>query len=227
MTEAAAEWGCHAEELGQLDALLGDGDMGVTAALGSNAMARYLAGQSEDDIGKLIMDCGTAVNRACPSTFGTLLSSALLGGGRAILGRPEIDIRDLVAVGRGAIDDVRRRGKAQVGDKTLLDCLVPGVEGLERAVRDGADNNRAIEAALAAAKAGMEATIHMKAKLGRASYRHDGGVGIQDPGATAMYYLIQAFGRSLLRHGDRQVATAHSRSSPLSTRRDRASGSSS
>jgi dihydroxyacetone kinase-like protein len=200
LKETATEWSRHSDEIGQLDAIIGDGDMGVTVELGSKAMADYLANPGEEDIGKLLMRCGMQINKAGPSTFGTLLASAFMEAGKAALGRKEIGVKDLSLLGQGAIDGIKKRGKAEVGEKTMIDSLAPAVAAFQHALTEGAEAKAAIEAAIEAAKAGMEATTQMKARYSRASYRPDGGIGVQDAGATAMYYLIEAFGRSLAAH---------------------------
>ncbi|MFC1971224.1 dihydroxyacetone kinase subunit L [Chloroflexota bacterium] len=200
LKEMAAEMGNHNEELRQLDATIGDGDMGITAELDSKAIAEYLANTTEDDIGKLLTKCGMYFNKASSSTFGTLLASAFMGAGKVLLGRKEIDIRHLVLLGQSAVDGIKKRGKAEVGEKTMLDSLILAVEAFKEVLANGTDYNVAIEAAIKAAKAGMAETVRMKAKHSRASYRPDGGIGVQDAGATAMYYLIESFGRSLASH---------------------------
>ncbi len=200
LKETVDVWRCHSDELRQLDAIIGDGDLGVTVELGSMAMADYLAKPGEEDIGKLLMKCGMQINKSTPSTFGTLLASAFMEAGKAVLGCKEIQIEDLLLVGQRAIDGIKKRGKAEVGDKTMIDALVPAVEAFQQALAKGTEQEAAIEAAIKAARAGMEATIKMWAKHSRASYRKDGGVGVQDAGATAMYYLIESFGRSLVAH---------------------------
>jgi dihydroxyacetone kinase-like protein len=144
------------------------------------------------------MKCGMQVNKASPSTFGTLLASAFMEAGKAVSGRKEIGTAELEVLGAAAVDGIRKRGKAQAGEKTMLDSLIPAVEAFRQAQARGDDGRAAIEAAIEAAKAGMIATAGMKAKYSRASYRQDGGMGVQDPGATAMYYLIEGLRRSLI-----------------------------
>jgi dihydroxyacetone kinase-like protein len=200
LKETAAEWSLHSDEIGQLDAIIGDGDMGVTVKLGSLAMTDFLAKPAEEDIGKLLMKCGMQINKASPSTFGTLLASAFMEAGKSALGRKEIEFKELALLGQGAIEGVKKRGKAKVGEKTMMDSLVPAVEAFECALTKGAKAKAVIESAIKAAKEGMLATVKMKAKYSRASYRPDGGIGVQDAGATAMYYLIEAFGRRLSTH---------------------------
>ena len=196
LKEAASRWSRHSEEIGRLDAAIADGDMGVTVELGSKAMIEYLSGPPEEDIGKLLMKCGMQVNKASPSTFGTLLASAFMEAGKAVQGRKEIGIDDLALLGKSAVEGIQKRGKAQAGEKTMLDALIPAVEAFGKALESGSESRQAIDSAIVASKAGMEATVNMKAKYSRASYRPDGGVGVQDAGATAMYYLIEALGQS-------------------------------
>jgi phosphoenolpyruvate---glycerone phosphotransferase subunit DhaL len=192
LKETAAGFSQHAEPVQKLDAMIADGDMGVTVELASKAMTDYLANPGEDDIGKLLMKCGMQINKMSPSTFGTLLAAAFVEAGKAVLGKTAIEFNDLLTLGRGAVDGIKKRGKAEVGDKTMLDTLVPAVDAFQKAMAKG-DQKAALEAALKGAKTGMEATVNMKAKFSRASYRQDGGMGVQDAGATAMYYLIEAF----------------------------------
>ena len=100
-------------------------------------------------------------------------------------------------MGKGAIDGIKQRGKAEVGDKTMLDSLVPAVETFQRNLDKRESFAEALNAAVLAAEAGMQATAGMKARVGRGSYRQDGTVGVRDGGATAMYYLIESFVRHL------------------------------
>jgi dihydroxyacetone kinase-like protein len=180
-----------------LDSITGDGDLGVTVEFASKAMTDYLNNPGEEDIGKLIMKTGMQINKASPSTFGTLLSSAFMEAGKTMAGRKDIDIKDLALIGQGAVDGIQKRGKANAGDKTLLDSLIPAVEAYKTGIAAGTDYKTILAKATEAARKGMEATKNMKAKFSRASYRPDGGIGIQDAGATAVYYLIESFAQSI------------------------------
>ena len=187
----------HAEDLRQLDAKLGDGDLGVTIELSYKAMSEYLATATETDIGKLLAQCGLNINRVSPSTFGTILASAFLGGGKAVMGKTQLGASDLVLIGEGAIENIKKRGKAEVGDKTVLDAIVPAVETLKMELAHGSDARTAVAAAAEAAEDGMKATVNMKAKFGRAKWFQESSIGVQDGGATAMYYMIASFARHL------------------------------
>ena len=187
----------HIEELRQLDAIVGDGDLGVTVELGSNALSDFLETTTETDIGKLLGTCGMTFNKASPSTFGTLLASGFLAASQAARNKQELAVEDLVVMANGAIDGIKRRGKAEVGDKTMLDSLVPAVESFEREINNESSLTVASAAAITAAEEGMKATTNMKAKHGRASWHQEKTIGLQDAGATAMYYLIESFAKHL------------------------------
>jgi phosphoenolpyruvate---glycerone phosphotransferase subunit DhaL len=188
----------HINELRELDAASGDGDLGVTVELGADSMVAYLNSPDESDIGKMLAKLGMNANKANPSTFGTLLASAFMGAGKAVQGKTEITTGDLVLMGLGAIDGIKKRGKSEVGDKTMLDSLVPAVETFRKGIDDGKNVVLSLKESVTAAQAGMQATANMKAKFGRASYRQDGCVGVRDGGATAMYFLIESFQRHLI-----------------------------
>ena len=187
----------HCEELGDLDSKIGDGDLGITIGLFCSAISDYLSSINEKDIGKLLVQCGIRINAANPSTFGTILASAFIGGGKAVLGKTNLELYDLVYIGDGAVESIQKRGKAEIGGKTLLDTLVPTVNKFKEEISKGSDLDKAISIAVSAAQEGMKSTINMKAKYGRAACFQDNSIGIQDAGATAFYYLIESFAKYL------------------------------
>jgi dihydroxyacetone kinase-like protein len=189
----ALDMGGHLDELRELDAALGDGDLGITMELASGVIGDSMDAGGEDDIGLLLITCGMSINKVSPSTFGTLLASAFLGAGKAVRGKREIGPDDLISMGSGAIDAVEKRGKAAVGDKTMLDALVPAVEAFAREIEGRMTVAQALHAAVVAAEGGVQATITMRAKFGRASWHQEGSVGARDAGAAAVHHLIQSF----------------------------------
>jgi phosphoenolpyruvate---glycerone phosphotransferase subunit DhaL len=197
LLKVAADLKLHAEELRELDAKTGDGDLGVTISLASQGMTDYLSSTKETDIGKLLAQCGMNINKVSPSTFGTILASAFMGGGKAVMGKTTIDTSSLILAGEGAIDNIKKRGKAEAGDKTLLDTLIPAVETLKNEMLKKSDIKVMFTKVVKAAEAGMKATINMKAKFGRAQWFHEGSIGIQDGGATAMFFIIKSFAENL------------------------------
>ena len=187
----------RAEELGDIDSKIGDGDLGITVGLLCNALAEYLSATYEEDIGKLLAQCGLKINAASPSTFGTILASGFIGGGKAVTGKTNLDLADLVLMGDGAIENIQKRGKAEVGGKTLLDTLVPCVNRFKEEVAKGSDIEKAISNSVTAAQEGMTSTINMRARYSRAAVFQDASIGVQDAGATAVYYIIESFARYL------------------------------
>jgi dihydroxyacetone kinase-like protein len=142
LLEVAAALTQHSEEIRELDATVGDGDLGITVELMAKALVEFADSSVETDIGRLLMQCGMAVNRANPSTFGTVVASGFMGGGKAVAGKTSVDLADWVAIGEAAIESIKSRGKASVGDKTLLDALVPAAEALKAERRADCDAGR-------------------------------------------------------------------------------------
>ena len=196
LQSVAADLKSHSEELRQLDAKVGDGELGVTIELASQAMSDYVVSSTETDIGKLLAQFGMNINKASPSTFGTILSSAFMGGGKAVVGKEKIGLNELILIGEGAVENIKKRGKAEAGDKPLLDALIPAVDTLK--ISTGTDEKQVLDAAVNAAKEGVKATVDMKAKFGRAQWFQEGSVGVQDGGATAIYYMIKSFTEHIL-----------------------------
>lgn len=197
LKDLASDMKEHCEELWELDAKVGDGDLGVTIELVSKALSEYLTSTDEKDIGNLLVQCGISINRANPSTFATILASAFMGGGKAVMGKTRIEPPELVLIGEGAIQNIQKRGKAEVGGKTLLDTIVPAINTFKKEIESGIGIANAISATVKAAEEGMNATINMKAKFGRAKWFQDSSIGVKDGGATAMYYMIKAFAKHL------------------------------
>ncbi len=108
-----------------------------------------------------------------------------------------VNLGELATMFRAGLEGIQQRGKAQVGDKTLIDALQPAVEALEAAAQQGLSISQALEAARVAAEAGMHNTIALQANRGRASYLGPRAIGHQDPGATSLYYLIETAAKTL------------------------------
>jgi len=179
----------QAETLRELDAAIGDGDLGITVTLGFGAVVEALAGLENADIGQLILRSGMAFNRKAASTFGALFATMMMRTARIAKGKESLDLATVADMAEAAAQGVRERGKSDVGDKTLLDALVPAAESLRVSAKEGRALAEALLDASEAAKQGMEATKALKAKVGRSSWFADRTEGIQDPGATALYLM--------------------------------------
>jgi phosphoenolpyruvate---glycerone phosphotransferase subunit DhaL len=185
------------ELLNVLDGAAGDGDLGLTAGRAAEALvelAPTLDGLNPTDALKSI---GMTLARRAPSTGGTLIAFACLSAARvepAGAGRsPAATVADLLDAGR---DEIARRGKVRVGDRTMLDALAPAAA----AFREGAESGRGItvclEAAAAAADRGATATIEMNATTGRAGWLAERARGHEDAGARLIAVMFSAAARA-------------------------------
>ena len=176
----------------ELDGAMGDGDQGVTMAIGFGAIRKALESLQDQDIGTIVTKSGLAFNGTAASTIGALLATACMRAGKAVKGKTEIDLADLAQMIEAALVGIQERGKAQLGDKTVLDALAPTVAALQTAAAQGTPLPTALAQALAAAAAGLAATIPLKAKVGRAAWIAERSVGHQDPGATSFYLMLKS-----------------------------------
>jgi dihydroxyacetone kinase-like protein len=181
------------QELTRLDTAIGDADHGTNMDRGMRAaVERVGAIEGDDDIGAAFKAVGMALVSKVGGAAGPLYGTLFLQMGNATAGASELDLAgwsDALAAG---LKGVETRGKAEPGDKTMVDALMPAVEALQRAQNDGAELSAALEQSAAAARKGMEDTVPLVARKGRASYLGERSAGHQDPGATSSYLLVQA-----------------------------------
>ncbi len=188
------------DELNRLDAAAGDGDLGLTMTAASSAAAA-LAARGELDgrtPAEALRALGMELARSAPSTSGTLFARGLLHAGREaadLPGQPAVVLA--AALLQAGIDGIKRAGKAQPGDRTMLDALVPMLEALQTAAARGDPPAAAAAAAADAARAGAEATRLLEAKIGRASWIPDRARGNVDGGAYAVAVIAQAVARAV------------------------------
>ena len=185
------------EELIELDGAMGDGDLGLTMVNGCTAVAEEIRALDETDMGKIMMKLGMKMNATVPSTMGTLISVCFIKAAPAAKGKTELTLQDMVKMGQGAVAGVMERGKSKPGDKTMLDALHPAVEALGAAAASGDTLSDAWQKAYEAAKDGAEKTKTMQSVHGRAAYYQEKSVGRQDPGATAMMYIVSGIAKAV------------------------------
>jgi dihydroxyacetone kinase-like protein len=183
--------GC-ADELRDLDAALGDGDLGITVSAGCKAV-RAALGELPGDAtpAQLLKAAAGAFARANPSTMAALVGGALLAAAKEIGDAAELDRATGLAVGRAAAGSIAKRGKSQVGDKTVLDALVPSLDAMENA--PGAP----LAAGIGAARDGVENTRSLQSMRGRASWLGERSKGLQDPGATAYLRFLEGLDKAM------------------------------
>jgi phosphoenolpyruvate---glycerone phosphotransferase subunit DhaL len=184
----------HRTELVALDTAIGDGDHGTNMDRGMRKALEKLEGQEGADIGALLKTVAMALISSVGGAAGPLYGTLFLQMGTASAGKEELDLAGWTDAVEAGIKGVQSRGKAEPGDKTMIDALLPALEALRAA--DG-DVGAALSAAADAAEGGMKATIPMEARRGRASYLGPRSVGHQDPGATSSYLLMRTAAEAL------------------------------
>ena len=177
------------ERLGNLDAVLGDGDHGASMAKGFRQAREAIKDSDSEDIGVLFQTAGRALMSGVGGASGPLFAVVLLELGKANLSETELTTS---AFGEGVTNAalaVQRLGKAEVGDKTMLDVLFPVSDALK--TREGLEES--LELAATTATGAAAKTSELAAKKGRAQYVQGGGLGHPDPGATSLALLFEAF----------------------------------
>lgn len=185
LDKALVSLGEQREVLRDLDAAVGDGDLGITVDKGSQAVRAALVAQPPQTVGNLLRISGAAFAKANPSTMAALVGAGLLAAAKTAADQcswtPELGEE----VGRAAMARIAERGKAELGDKTVLDALSPSLDALHQA-----DEGHALAQMIAAATAGVEATTGRAGRRGRAAWVGERGNGHADPGATAYVLFL-------------------------------------
>jgi len=180
-------------ELVRLDTAIGDGDHGTNLDRGMRKAVEKLDAAPEGDVGADLKAVGMALVSSVGGAAGPLYGTLFLQMGAAAAGRGELDLAGWTAALEKGVEGVRARGKAEPGDKTMIDALLAALDALrEGGGGDGGGLPEALARSADAARAGMEATTTMEARKGRASYLGPRSVGHQDPGATSSHLLLRA-----------------------------------
>jgi len=184
----------ESDYLTSLDQAIGDGDMGINMERIGRALMEYSNTTVISDIGNYLINAGMITNKVAPSTMGTLIAIALLRAGKEVKGKSELLMLDLSTILKSTFDAIQERGKANIGDKTILDALLPAYKAFDKAVNAGKNLQESGLLALRAAEEGRDKVTPLKSKIGRASWVGDRSVGNIDPGCA----LIVAIFSSLL-----------------------------
>jgi dihydroxyacetone kinase-like protein len=178
--------------LTSLDQAMGDGDLGISMGKIGESLLEFVDANAIDDIGKYLYQVGTAVNKAAPSTMGTLTAGALMSAAKVVRGKTELEPADLAAMLQAADEGIQSRGKAKLGDKTIVDALHPASEAFAAAIQGGAGLQVASAAAVAAAEAGRDSVTPLRSKVGRASWVGERTEGKIDPGCAMFVLALKA-----------------------------------
>ncbi|MBP8947956.1 MAG: dihydroxyacetone kinase subunit L [Candidatus Promineofilum sp.] len=178
--------------LTDLDSAIGDADHGTNMDRGFKKVMEKLPTVADKDIGNILKTVGMTLISTVGGASGPLYGTFYMRGGMAADAKEELDADDLINVLQGAVEGIVQRGRAQPGDKTMVDALLPALAALKEAVAGGQELPAAVAAAVAAAEQGMKDTIPLQARKGRASYLGERSIGHQDPGATSSHLILNA-----------------------------------
>ena len=186
-----------AAELNRLDGYAGDGDLGITMTQAAQALRDVLAASEEQSVAQLLSSCGAAMARSAPSTSGTLVATGFLRAAKALAEPPDNAVEALVRAFAAAIEGIQARGKAAVGDRTLVDGLDAVSNSLGLSLTAGLGTHEALAQASRAASALAEATAEMEPKAGRASWVPERAKGHPDAGCEMLAIALEAVATSV------------------------------
>ncbi|NES64430.1 MAG: dihydroxyacetone kinase subunit L [Okeania sp. SIO2D1] len=177
--------------LTELDAAIGDADHGINMNRGFQKVLTQLPTVANKDIGSIFKTVSMTLISTVGGSSGPLYGTLFLRASAVVTGKSELTSEDMAKVFAAAVEGVVQRGKANLGDKTMLDALSPAANTFTEAVANGSSFLESLKQAVDAAESGMKNTIPMLAKKGRASYLGDRSIGHQDPGATSIYLILK------------------------------------
>ena len=178
--------------LTQLDSPIGDADHGINMDRGFKAVIEKLPTVANMDIGSILKTVGTTLVSTVGGASGPLYGTAFLRAGVATSGKNELYEADVVHMLEAALEGIKARGKAQPGEKTMVDALTPALVAMKKAEQQNVGLAQMLRRASDAAETGMKATIPLLATKGRASYLGERSIGHQDPGATSSWLMLKA-----------------------------------
>jgi dihydroxyacetone kinase-like protein len=193
--ETAAVLAANKDYLTQLDAAIGDADHGANMDRGFRAVLLKVPDLVDKDIGTIFKTTGMTLLSTVGGAGGPLYGTFYLQAGMASASKMELNLDDWIAALESALDGVIKRGKAELGDKTMVDALTPAVQALRDSRQNGESLPTALVNSARAAETGMKGTIPLVARKGRASYLGERSAGHQDPGATSSFLILDAAAR--------------------------------
>jgi dihydroxyacetone kinase-like protein len=185
--------------LSEIDGAVGDGDHGINMAKGFS-MVKQKLDQAGNSLSELLRLAGTTLLSNIGGAMGPIYGTLFIKMGKAVEGKETLAKEDLARMLSSALEGVTQRGGAKVGDKTLVDTLEPAAKGYEEALKAGAGFGDAVDRMIESARAGMESTKELVAKLGRSSRLGERSRGTIDAGAASCYLILKALGESLKKY---------------------------
>ncbi|WP_213991389.1 dihydroxyacetone kinase subunit DhaL [Sodalis sp. dw_96] len=178
--------------LTNLDTEIGDGDHGLNMHRGFSKVVEKLPTFADKDIGFILKNTGMVLLSSVGGASGPLFGSFFIRAAQSTAALESLELPELYLMLKDGVDGVVTRGKAEPGDKTMCDAWWPVVAALKQAQDEGDTLPAALDRALAQARQGVEGTVAMQARKGRASYLGERSIGHQDPGATSVMLMVEA-----------------------------------
>ncbi len=176
-----------ADELNAADGLLGDGDLGITMVRGFREIIE-VRDSLPDDVGMALFQCAKAFTKSSGSSYGTLLATGLMSVAKKKKGQQEIQVEEISALLNDALDAMKQRGKAELGDKTVLDVIAAS----SQAAKDQSDGNSVLKAINDAVTSTIDEFRSRQSKIGRARIFSEKSIGLDDPGMLAFRKMLEA-----------------------------------
>ena len=176
-----------ADELNAADGLLGDGDLGITMVRGFREIIE-VRDSLPDDVGMALFQCAKAFTKSSGSSYGTLLATGLMSVAKKKKGQQEIQVEEISALLNNALDAMKQRGKAELGDKTVLDVIAAS----SQAAKDQSDGSSVLKAINDAVTSTIDEFRSRQSKIGRARIFSEKSIGLDDPGMLAFKKMIEA-----------------------------------
>jgi dihydroxyacetone kinase-like protein len=180
------------QELTDLDSAVGDGDFGISLDRGFTAVKTELSAKPPADLKAVFQNTATVLIKSMGGSSGPLLGTLFLRAGATVADKSDLGPADVVALFQAGVEGMQQRGKAERGDKTMMDAWLPAVDAMRGALEAGGGLTEILDRGTTAAEAGAEATKSMSARKGRASYIGERSVGHPDPGAIAVAMMLKA-----------------------------------
>ncbi|MEY8000298.1 dihydroxyacetone kinase subunit DhaL [Clostridium sp. Mt-5] len=182
--------GENKDYLTKLDAAIGDGDHGLNLDRGFEAVRKKLKNEGESDIGNILKDVGMTLVSNVGGASGPLYGTAFMKAAVTVKGKNTVDINDFFKMLQEALAGIKMRGKAELGDKTMIDSIEPAVNSLKNSLDKRLNDVEALKNVRDEALKGVNNTKNISARKGRASYLGERSIGHQDPGATSSYLIL-------------------------------------
>ena len=176
-----------ADELNAADGLLGDGDLGITMVRGFREIIE-VRDSLPYDVGMALFQCAKAFTKSSGSSYGTLLATGLMSVAKKKKGQQEIQVEEISALLDDALDAMKQRGKAELGDKTVLDVIAAS----SQAAKDQSDGSSVLKAINDAVTSTIDEFRSRQSKIGRARIFSEKSIGLDDPGMLAFRKMLEA-----------------------------------